>query len=142
VYCPALLADVVDLRARITNAVAEVMPDMPRRTWEEIHVRLDICLEVTWNCNSDTSDKTRCVRLRFYVFGFYLLLIEERIYSLKIVTLLLKHPVFKNSDRTAEKTQHFTVTNINWLTLFSEVIAVYSENHIQPTNTKRRITGC
>jgi hypothetical protein len=36
--------------------------------------------------------------------------------------------VFKNSVRTAKKTLHFTITKINWLTLFKEIIAVYSEN--------------
>jgi hypothetical protein len=34
--------------------------------------------------------------------------------------------MFKNSVRTAKKT-HFTVTKINRLTLFKEIIAVYSE---------------
>jgi hypothetical protein len=42
---------------------------------------------------------------------------------------------FNNSVRTAKKTQHFTITNINWLTLFKEIIAVYSENHTKPINT-------
>jgi hypothetical protein len=34
-----------------------------------------------------------------------------------------------NSVRTAKKTPHFTVTKINWLTLFKEIIAVYCENY-------------
>jgi hypothetical protein len=34
--------------------------------------------------------------------------------------------VFKNSVRTAKKTQLFTITKINWLTLFKEIIAVYN----------------
>jgi hypothetical protein len=37
--------------------------------------------------------------------------------------------VVMNSVRTAKKTQHVTITKINWLTLFKEIIAVYSENH-------------
>jgi hypothetical protein len=41
--------------------------------------------------------------------------------------LMLKK--IKNSVRTAKKTQHFTITNINWLTLFKEIIAVYCENN-------------
>jgi hypothetical protein len=45
--------------------------------------------------------------------------------------------VFKNSVRTAKKTPSFTITKINWLTLFKEIIAVYSENHTKPINTKR-----
>jgi hypothetical protein len=32
------------------------------------------------------------------------------------------YTVFKNSGRTAKKTQPFTITNINWLTLFKEII--------------------
>jgi hypothetical protein len=49
---------------------------------------------------------------------------------------------FKNSVRTAKKTQHFTITKINWLTLFKEIIAVYCENHTKPINTKCRVTDC
>jgi hypothetical protein len=32
--------------------------------------------------------------------------------------------IFKNSVRTAKKTQHFTITEISWLMLFKEIIAV------------------
>jgi hypothetical protein len=39
--------------------------------------------------------------------------------------------IFKNSVRTAKKTQHFTITKINRLTLFKEIIAVYCENHMK-----------
>jgi hypothetical protein len=35
--------------------------------------------------------------------------------------------LFKNPVRTAKETQNFTVTKINRLTLFKEIIAVYSE---------------
>jgi hypothetical protein len=30
--------------------------------------------------------------------------------------------VFKNSVRTSKRTPHFTITKINWLTLFKEII--------------------
>jgi hypothetical protein len=50
--------------------------------------------------------------------------------------------IFKYSVRTAKKTQHFTITKINWLTLFKEIIAVYSENHTKTINTKRRVADC
>jgi hypothetical protein len=40
--------------------------------------------------------------------------------------------MFKNSVRTSKRTPHFTITKINWLTLFREIIAVYSENHAKP----------
>jgi hypothetical protein len=38
---------------------------------------------------------------------------------------------------TSKKTQHFTITTINWLTLFKETIAVYCENSKKPINTLR-----
>jgi hypothetical protein len=38
--------------------------------------------------------------------------------------------------------EHLTITKINWLTLFKEIIAVYSENHAKPINTKFSITDC
>jgi hypothetical protein len=44
---------------------------------------------------------------------------------------------FKHSVRTAKKTQHFTITKINWLTLFKEIIAVYTENHTKHITTLR-----
>jgi len=49
--------------------------------------------------------------------------------------------LFKNSVRTSKRTQHFTITNINWLTLFKEITAVYTENHTKPVNTKCGVTG-
>jgi hypothetical protein len=42
---------------------------------------------------------------------------------------------YNNSVCTAKKTQHFTITKINWLMLFKEIIAVYSENHTKRINT-------
>jgi hypothetical protein len=50
--------------------------------------------------------------------------------------------LFKNSVRTSKRTPHFTITKINWLMLFKEVVAVYSDNHTKPINTKRSITDC
>jgi hypothetical protein len=43
--------------------------------------------------------------------------------------------LFKNSVRTSKRTPHFTVTGINWLVLFNEIIAAHSEND-KNTNTK------
>jgi hypothetical protein len=40
--------------------------------------------------------------------------------------------VFKNPVRTSKRTPHFTITKINWLMLFKEIIAVYIENHTTP----------
>jgi hypothetical protein len=47
--------------------------------------------------------------------------------------------MFKNSVRAAKKTPHLTVTKINWLTLFKEIIAVYSENRTRPINTNEML---
>jgi hypothetical protein len=47
----------------------------------------------------------------------------------------LVYIVVTNTVRTAKKTQPFTVTQIKRLTLFKEIIAVYSENHTKHTNT-------
>jgi hypothetical protein len=50
--------------------------------------------------------------------------------------------LFKNSVRTSKRTPHVTITTINWLMLFKEIIAIYSENHVKPINTKCSITDC
>jgi hypothetical protein len=50
--------------------------------------------------------------------------------------------IFKNSVRTAKKTQHFTITKIDWLMLFKEIIPVYTDNHTKPINTKCRVSDC
>jgi hypothetical protein len=48
--------------------------------------------------------------------------------------------LFKNSVRTSTRTPNFAITKINWLTMLKEIIAVYSENHTKPINTKCSIT--
>jgi hypothetical protein len=50
--------------------------------------------------------------------------------------------IFKNSALTAKKAQLFTVTKINRLTLFKEIIAVYSKNRTKHTNTLRGKVQC
>jgi len=50
--------------------------------------------------------------------------------------------LYKNSVRTSKRTPNFTITSFNFLTLFKEIIAVYSENHAKPINTKCSITDC
>jgi hypothetical protein len=57
-----------------------------------------------------------------YTLGF------QSMYRVVYKTSLVE-VIFKNSVRTAKKTPHFTVTKINWLTLFKGIIAVYSEGH-------------
>jgi hypothetical protein len=36
---------------------------------------------------------------------------------------------FLGIQSVPRRKQHFTITKINWLTLFKEIIAVYTENH-------------
>jgi hypothetical protein len=48
--------------------------------------------------------------------------------------------IFRNLVRTAKKTPHFTITKINWLTMFKETIPVYSDNHTKSINTKCSVT--
>jgi hypothetical protein len=38
----------------------------------------------------------------------------------------------KNSVRTSKRTQRVTITNINLLTMFKEIMAVYIEIHAEP----------
>jgi hypothetical protein len=40
------------------------------------------------------------------------------------------------SVRTSKRTPHFTITNVNFLTLCKEIVCVYMDNHVEPTNTK------
>jgi hypothetical protein len=42
--------------------------------------------------------------------------------------------LFKYSVHTSKRTPHFTITKINWLTLFKELIAVYTENNMKLIN--------
>jgi hypothetical protein len=56
--------------------------------------------------------------------------------KLKPVKRKLIQVMCKNSARATKKTPHFTVTKINRLTLFKEIIAVYCENHTKPIETK------
>jgi hypothetical protein len=35
-----------------------------------------------------------------------------------------------------KRTPHFIITKSSWFMLFEEIIAVYSENRIKPTDTK------
>jgi hypothetical protein len=49
--------------------------------------------------------------------------------------------ILKDSVRTSKRTQHFTITKINWLTLFKEITAVYTENRMESININCRDTG-
>jgi hypothetical protein len=52
--------------------------------------------------------------------------------KLKLVFIIFKHSVL-----TSKKTQSTTIAKINQLMPFREIIAIYSENHVKPTNTLR-----
>jgi hypothetical protein len=54
----------------------------------------------------------------------------------------LVYILFKNSVRTSKRTPHFTITKINWLVLFKDIIVVYSTNRAKPINIKCSITDC
>jgi hypothetical protein len=64
---------------------------------------------------------------------------SSHIYPLKPKLVYI---IFKNSDRTAKRTQHFTTTNTSLLLLFEEIINVYTENHTEPPSIKCRFTDC
>jgi hypothetical protein len=57
-------------------------------------------------------------------------------FSLNPLKMKLIYILFKNSVCTSKRTPTFTITKINWLMPFKEIIAVYSENHAKPINTK------
>lgn len=48
--------------------------------------------------------------------------------------------VFNDSVRTEKKTPHFTISKINLLIVFKELIAVYNKNHKKIK--KYRLSGC
>jgi hypothetical protein len=50
--------------------------------------------------------------------------------------------LFKNSVRTSKTTPHFTITKINWATLFKEIIADYAESDTKLINTKFQPICC
>jgi hypothetical protein len=50
--------------------------------------------------------------------------------------------MFKDSVHTAKKTRHLTITELKLLTLFKEIIAVYTENHTELISTKCGVSEC
>lgn len=48
--------------------------------------------------------------------------------------------ICKKSVHTAQKTQYFSVTDINWLMLFTEVLTVYNANHKKFIVTKCNVS--
>jgi hypothetical protein len=48
--------------------------------------------------------------------------------------------IVENSVRTSKRTPHFTITKINWLMLFKEIIDVWNEKLKKCVNTKCRVT--
>jgi hypothetical protein len=54
----------------------------------------------------------------------------------------LVYIICKNLVRTSKKTPYFTIRKIYWLTLFKEIITVYSENCTEHKHTKYIVIGC
>jgi hypothetical protein len=48
VFVPLLLANVIELRTRITTAVTEVTQEMLRSLWQETDYRWDVCCIIKW----------------------------------------------------------------------------------------------
>jgi hypothetical protein len=46
------------------------------------------------------------------------------------------HNLCKDSVPITKKTHLVSIKKISWLILFREIIAVYSENHTKPVNTR------
>jgi hypothetical protein len=69
------------------------------------------------------------------LFFVSLLLDNRNDYTIKMFLNPLKPNLFfilfKNSALSSKRTPRFTITKINWLMLFKEIIAVYTENHRQ-----------
>jgi hypothetical protein len=61
--------------------------------------------EVTSNPISDISDKTGRVLLHFYVFGFYLPLVNKCVHLLRFAKLLLKHSVLLERSHSGDETR-------------------------------------
>jgi hypothetical protein len=79
--------------------------------------------------------------MSLHALVFIKIVIGIFVYSSRSVVLNYLKPklaeiLFKNSVRTSKKTQHFTITKINWLTLFKEIIAVYTEKYTNTRNAK------
>jgi hypothetical protein len=42
--------------------------------------------------------------------------------------------LYKSSVCTSQETHHASATEVNWLMLFREIIAIYCENHMKNTH--------
>jgi hypothetical protein len=49
--------------------------------------------------------------------------------------------IFNNLARTSKRTLHSTITKIDWLMLFKEIIDVCSEDHTKSLNVKYSVTN-
>jgi hypothetical protein len=56
-------------------------------------------------------------------------------YSVNLLKPNLVYIILTNSVRTSKRTPHFTIKNINWFTLFKDVIVVYNKNCTKSINT-------
>jgi hypothetical protein len=82
------------------------------------------------------------LRCMFYHSYF---IIELKINNLKQEAHL--NNIYKSPVLTSKETQHLSITKIDWLTVFKDIIAVYSENHTKRIKrymqwAKCRINDC
>lgn len=59
--------------------------------------------------------------------------------NLSPLTLELVYIICKNSIRTARKTWHFSITKNNFLTVFQEIMLVYSDNNTKTIKIKEEL---
>jgi hypothetical protein len=90
--------------------------------------------------NSNIISKSNCEWRKLLDFCFTA--IYSILFGIKPLKTKLFEIIFKDSVRTSKWTPDFTVTKINWLTLFKEIIAVYIESNTKPINTKWTFKYC
>jgi hypothetical protein len=85
------------------------------------------------------EQKNCIIAEKLFSISDYFIALMSCITALKLILVQIQ---FKNSVRTSKRTPHFTITKINWLTLFKDIIAVDRENHTEYINKKYSVTDC
>jgi hypothetical protein len=78
-----------------------------------------------------TERKLFSVCIKFFN---YVTIIKPSPQKLKLILI-----TFKNSANTSNKTQCVSIIKINWLTLFKEITAIHSGNHMKTINTLNKM---
>jgi hypothetical protein len=77
------------------------------------------------NVAAKTKDPINMKRPRFGIFSHLNPdLLEDTTKLYGFFPVVIESFILKNSVCTSKRTSHFTITNINWLTPFKEIIAV------------------